>query len=521
MASSSSTPGGEGGGSPFLGMPDLARQFVSYLYRHIRERNVPEIHVMINSSFPKLSERYFKASAWPSPEAVAALVDHDHVFMLLYKELYYRHIYRQPAPLIEHRVASWANYQALFGVILHGNPNMFLPPSWLFSMIDEFAYQFQSFQHYRAKDASSRSDEETAVLAQAQQENVWNPSHVLNYLQALVDKSEVVEKLKRANATGRGDASVLENAHISNVLPLLGYYSLVGLCRVHCLLGDFHSALDVLSPIHLSRPGYYVRVPASHASVLYHAGFAYMASRRYVDAIRCLSGACVAVSRARVGFRGTPSTLEALLKRAEQSYALLACCLALVPRWEAVDEAVATTLKTDVWATRMSRLEGGEEGLFDELFSYGCPKFVTLVEDDHTQAFRAQLALFMHDVRARIAAASVASYLRLYSSISLDKLAVLSGEEVSVVRQSLMSLRSQSQIKTVPASAAHNASASATEGTFLSYDRIDFKIEGDIVRVIDGADAKTRGHGASSNYAPFFASALQSLDVLLKGETTA
>ena len=46
-----------------------------------------------------------------------------------------------------------------------------------------------------------------------------------------------------------------------------------------------------------------------------------------------------------------------MLKRAEMSYALLTCCLALVPRWEMLDEAVVTTLRSDVWANRVARLE--------------------------------------------------------------------------------------------------------------------------------------------------------------------
>ena len=31
----------------------------------------------------------------------------------------------------------------------------------------------------------------------------------------------------------------------SNVLRLLGYFSLTGLLRVHCLIGDYHTGLEV------------------------------------------------------------------------------------------------------------------------------------------------------------------------------------------------------------------------------------------------------------------------------------
>jgi hypothetical protein len=44
-----------------------------------------EIQSMYDVSFAKLSERFFKGQPWPSVDAIAELVDHDHVFCMLYK----------------------------------------------------------------------------------------------------------------------------------------------------------------------------------------------------------------------------------------------------------------------------------------------------------------------------------------------------------------------------------------------------------------------------------------------------
>ncbi len=52
-------------------VPDLVKQFVVYFYRHIRERNIYEIYSMFDSSFNKLSERYFKKTSWPPASAIA------------------------------------------------------------------------------------------------------------------------------------------------------------------------------------------------------------------------------------------------------------------------------------------------------------------------------------------------------------------------------------------------------------------------------------------------------------------
>ena len=69
---------------------------------------------------------------------------------------------------------------------------MQLPNGWLWDMIDEFIYQFQSFQQFRGR-LSNKSSEELAILRKC--DNVWSTNSVLNYLQALVDKSGIVAEL--------------------------------------------------------------------------------------------------------------------------------------------------------------------------------------------------------------------------------------------------------------------------------------------------------------------------------------
>ena len=54
------------------------------------------------------------------------------------QEMYFRHLYAVQQPSLDARCDSWANYQALFGVILHSNVNMQLPNGWLWDIIDEF-----------------------------------------------------------------------------------------------------------------------------------------------------------------------------------------------------------------------------------------------------------------------------------------------------------------------------------------------------------------------------------------------
>lgn len=98
-------------------VPDSVKSFVVHLYRHIREKNVYEIHQMYETSFQTLSERLFKETPWPSVDAVAHYVDNDHVFCLLYREMWFRHLYARLSPTLKQRIDSWDNYCSLFQVL--------------------------------------------------------------------------------------------------------------------------------------------------------------------------------------------------------------------------------------------------------------------------------------------------------------------------------------------------------------------------------------------------------------------
>lgn len=77
--------------------------------------------------------------------------------------------------------------KALMGCVMAQLPN-----GWLWDMVDEFVYQFQSWQQYRGK-LNTKSAEELETLRNC--DRVWSILSVLNYLQALVDKSGIVAEL--------------------------------------------------------------------------------------------------------------------------------------------------------------------------------------------------------------------------------------------------------------------------------------------------------------------------------------
>lgn len=68
-----------------------------------------------------------------------------------------------------------------------------LPDQWLWELVDEFVYQFQSYAQYRAR-LSTKSQSEIETLNQKNE--VWNVLCVLNVLHSLVDKSNIKRQLE-------------------------------------------------------------------------------------------------------------------------------------------------------------------------------------------------------------------------------------------------------------------------------------------------------------------------------------
>lgn len=438
---------------------------------------------MYESSFAKITEKYFKASPWPTVEAIAPYVDYDHVFCMLYKELYYRHLFARLTPSLEQRAGAWANYCELFGVVLQGNVNMQLPNLWLWDMVDEFLYQFQSFCQFRGKLAQKSAEEVEALRSQPA---LWSVLGVANYLQALVDASGVTALLAAERAGEVGfSANEGYEYHSSNVLRVLGYFAVTGLSRLHVLLGDYGGALRALDPIALERPGLFTKVAGAHVTTLYHAGFAYLMARRYTDAIRAFNAALVYVARHKAA-AARSAGYEQLVKKAEQMYALLAVAVALCPAHKLLEDGVKSAL-AEKYAEKMVRMAGGEEGIYDELFSYACPKFVTASPPDFadpgaahsTEAYRLQLRLFLGEVRAAALLPHVRSFLKLYTTIPLAKLAVLMEYDPAALRQALLALKRKATVK------EWRGGASPLDGVWTATGDVDFYIDGDMVHVVD------------------------------------
>jgi translation initiation factor 3 subunit L len=285
-----------------LNVPDVVRSFLVYFERQVAEKNVMEIQNVYELSFNKLSERFYKNAPWPEVEHIEQIVEHDGEFIILYKELYFRHIYAKQQhlsgmPTLEQRFESYYNYCDLFNYILSAEEpvELELPNQWLWDIIDEFIYQFQSFCQYRCK-LKNKSEDEIQVLRSNPM--VWNVHSVLNVLHSLVEKSRINEQLQ-AEEAGEDPEEVAGDFGQHPLYKMLGYFSLVGLLRLHSLLGDYHEAIHALRHVQMNRKTLSAVVPGCQVTTYYYVGFAYLMMRRYQEAIQTFCNILLYVQRTK------------------------------------------------------------------------------------------------------------------------------------------------------------------------------------------------------------------------------
>lgn len=99
---------------------------------------------------------------------------------------------------------------------------------------------------------------------------------------------------------------------------------------------------------------------------------------RYVEAIREFNKILLYIYKTKQYHQKSPQ-YEQILKKNEQMYALLAICLSLCPQVKLVDETVNSQLREKYGEKmiRMQRYDDEAFAIYDELFSYACPKFIT------------------------------------------------------------------------------------------------------------------------------------------------
>ncbi|KAJ9068729.1 hypothetical protein DSO57_1025673 [Entomophthora muscae] len=438
-----------------------------------------ELQYIYDQLFNKLTDRFYSKSSWPEPEIVSHLVSDDQVFLTLYRELYYRHIYSKLAPTIEHRFQSYENYCDLFNYILNseGPVPLELPDTWLWDIIDEFIYQYQAFCVYRNK--SGKPDNEIELLKNNPQ--VWSTYSVLNVLYSLIQKSSINEHLAAAKSN-TDITETLDEYGARNLYKMLGFFSIVGLLRVHCMLGNYTMALKMLDNVDISRKSSFFRVTGCHVTVYYYIGFCYLMMRRYSDAINSFTHILSFMSRTK-SYHSKSYQFDQMNKKVDQMYALLAISTSLFHT--RLEDNLHSSLR-EKYSEHISRMRTGEDDLatYEELFLYASPKFISPLFSDLDDANRnqanptqQQLNVFLGEVRHQLLMPTLQSYLGLYTSLSIPKLASFLNVDAEEVRRQLIILKLKSRQK------KHSAGKNLIEGEYGHATDLDFSINGDMITV--------------------------------------
>ncbi|CAD6224788.1 GSCOCG00005553001-RA-CDS [Cotesia congregata] len=482
----------------FRQVPEVVRKFLIYFRNCINEGMIFEIQNLYENTFPKISEQLFEKQSWPDESEIAHIVENDTVFLILYKELYYRHIYaRMQGPTLEQRFGSFYNYCDLFNYIL--NPDepvqLELPDQWLWELIDEFVYQFQSFSHYRA-NLTNKTPEEIENLSN--HNKVWDILCILNVLHYLVDKSKIKSQLE-IYASGGDPDSVAGPFGKHSLYKMLGYFALIGLLRVHSLLGDYYQAIKVLENVEIYKKSAYSHVPGCQISTAYYVGFAYMMMRRYADAIRTFSGILLYIQRTKQLFTTRSYQNDQINKQTEQMYHLLAICLVLHP--QCIDEGLQQALRERNYHEKMYKMQYGDIVEFESCFLFACPKFFSSTppspdstREDYTKdAIKHQTQVFMDEVIQQKMLPTIRSYLKLYTTLPLSKLATFMyrsnssstdenwdlDKEVAALTIHLLCFKHK--MKNI----VWTKGASGLDGKFQSGSELDFYIDHDMIHIAD------------------------------------
>ncbi len=77
-------------------MNDAVKSFITHFYRAIQNAKIFEITHDYEFGWNMLSEQYFKTTTWPSVDNIESMIPNESmkpIFLILYKEMYYRNIY--------------------------------------------------------------------------------------------------------------------------------------------------------------------------------------------------------------------------------------------------------------------------------------------------------------------------------------------------------------------------------------------------------------------------------------------
>lgn len=188
----------------------------------------------------------------------------------------------------------------------------------------------------------------------------------------------------------------------------------------------------------------------------------------------------------------TPHCTPQINKQNEQMHALLAIALTMYPM--RIDESIHLQLR-EKYGDKMLRMQKGDPQVYEELFSYSCPKFLSPVVPNydnvhpnyHKEPFLQQLKVFSDEVQQQAQLSTIRSFLKLYTTMPVAKLAGFLDLSEQEFRIQLLVFKHKMK------NLVWTSGISALDGEFQSASEVDFYI--DKVREVPARRAVERVRG--------------------------
>ncbi len=158
------------------------------------------------------------------------------------------------------------------------------------------------------------------------------------------------------------------------------------------------------------------------------------------------------------------------------------------------------------YADKVRRLQAGDKSCFTDLFEFASPKFISPVVPDYStplnmnqDAFNHQVSVFTTEVQQQVAFLKLRSFLGLYASIDISKLARFNDiSEADLICQ-LVSFKNKAIQYRASSSSGAKAATGSSGGQRVNITDVHYFIE-DGVLVIDSASAKADNNKTHERY---------------------
>ncbi|EAR99830.2 RNA polymerase I-associated factor PAF67 (macronuclear) [Tetrahymena thermophila SB210] len=432
----------------------VAVLFINELDKLIKEKNTDGLLVLYDVQFNKICSSVFKESAWPAPHEIELYQDKeiDIDIAYLYSELCYRHALARLQNSFDAELVcnSWENYNDIFDTVIHAQTEFPLPVPWIWDIIDEYIYQFYFACRWRYTIKPEDQGLKEILAKDSRDLTFWNLENINENFTSVIQKSQIFEK------------GVLTLKEATSTSHYFGFFTLVGQLRLNVLIGNYDAAIKSIENLDFDSLVIFSKAFPAYFNLFYYAGFAYLMTGRYKEAVKVLESVCLMMNKYKA-FLTKSSQSENMMKQLEKAVCLFAISLVFYPNkasestfWQFKDLGIKTSKQNsqnrnekERIVDKFDKLQRYDIQTFNELFNYGCPKLIEPIQSldsfkDITNKNTSDLIInakekLTKEFKVVQNLNNLATVMKLYSKINLQKAASI----VNVSKDEFLNLLKQ------------------------------------------------------------------------------